>query len=638
MFSRIRIRGLGPHTDTEIALDPDGVTELHGPSEAGKSTITEALTFVLWGLGRDGKRFDVRAIRDGSEEIRVDLTFRSGTVLSRSLQISPTGRRTTARWRSKNGEVTSYATEDEWTEALAGLGQTIPVLHQVLVPRAWVALAQGTGGGRPLRDMLDEALPTAGSKDEIIREIMAKAGHDFRDGDPTTEKDAAELRTQTNREIRRVEGKITGLEAMIERLSMAPQAAIPEPSEVEAAQAVIAAEAEWAAGDADRRDSNERNREIKAAQARYQLWKDKRAEIGDRPEDTIGTEAIERAWADRDDARAKVEDLRDKLRDLRDPPPIADIDPRYQLDIDAADSETLSARAALEQATDVCPCCRRDGWDGAVGAAEAALRAAEEQADAARQALTDAEAEVERRREERAHWISELDHERAILLSAIQSAEVYLRTQEERLQSALAERDPVRAWERQIRALGDAPTVPLAVPLPPEPAVARPTEQEVRDARALLERAKAAEIASEEQAKAIRSATEEMRSAEADLEALSADSDYLDALVAACRAEPSESVRRQLGALGDLGPVSIELGAKGGAAVLIDDRPWHLASSGRQVVADVWLRAGLRRAVGVALPLVVDDSQAVAGQELPTPAPAIVLRTTEDSNLKGTNQ
>ena len=47
----------------------------------------------------------------------------------------------------------------------------------------------------------------------------------------------------------------------------------------------------------------------------------------------------------------------------------------------------------------------------------------------------------------------------------------------------------------------------------------------------------------------------------------------------------------------------------------------------------MWLRAGIRRAMGVPVPLVVDGTQSVAGQAIPHAPPMILLRT-DDVDLQ----
>ena len=106
----------------------------------------------------------------------------------------------------------------------------------------------------------------------------------------------------------------------------------------------------------------------------------------------------------------------------------------------------------------------------------------------------------------------------------------------------------------------------------------------------------------------------------------------LDALVAAVRQAPSLLAARQAQSLGDLGPVSLTFGDNPAVRVQIDGRPWWLASRGRQVVADIHLRAALRRAARLQdLPIVIDNVQDVGGQPIPSiQGPVLILRTTDE--------
>ncbi|MEO0600014.1 MAG: hypothetical protein AAF211_01180, partial [Myxococcota bacterium] len=107
------------------------------------------------------------------------------------------------------------------------------------------------------------------------------------------------------------------------------------------------------------------------------------------------------------------------------------------------------------------------------------------------------------------------------------------------------------------------------------------------------------------------------------------------ALLDAVRAAPSTVAERQALALGDLGPVNLKFGDNPAVEVLIDNRPWWLASRGRQVVADMWLRAAIRRVLDMEwLLLVVDNIQDVGGQPLPDiEGPVMLLQTTDGKGL-----
>ena len=60
----IRVRGIGPHTDTRLTLHPEGVTTLRGGSGAGKSTILHAVACALWGTDATGAAFDRALLSD----------------------------------------------------------------------------------------------------------------------------------------------------------------------------------------------------------------------------------------------------------------------------------------------------------------------------------------------------------------------------------------------------------------------------------------------------------------------------------------------------------------------------------------------------------------------------------------------
>ncbi|MDG1479212.1 MAG: AAA family ATPase [Myxococcota bacterium] len=121
----------------------------------------------------------------------------------------------------------------------------------------------------------------------------------------------------------------------------------------------------------------------------------------------------------------------------------------------------------------------------------------------------------------------------------------------------------------------------------------------------------------------------------ADIAQWEAECGRLDALLGVIREVPSLLAARQAQALGDLGPISLTFSDNPAVSVLIDGRPWWLASRGRQVVADMHLRAAIRRAAGLTgLPIVVDNVQDVGGQPLAQiPGPVVILRTTDETGI-----
>ena len=176
----------------------------------------------------------------------------------------------------------------------------------------------------------------------------------------------------------------------------------------------------------------------------------------------------------------------------------------------------------------------------------------------------------------------------------------------------------------QPPAPGAAPTAPTG---------SRPTADEHRAAVETCDAAKASEGAAAQ--RATDRATAQAAVEEAGKAALrsTAEAARLDALVDACRRAPSSMAARQLAALGDLGPVTLAFPERENAQtpevrVLFDGRPWYRASKGRLICADLWLRAGLRRALGVPLPLFVDEYQSWSGAwPVLDGGPVVYLRT-----------
>ena len=152
-----------------------------------------------------------------------------------------------------------------------------------------------------------------------------------------------------------------------------------------------------------------------------------------------------------------------------------------------------------------------------------------------------------------------------------------------------------------------------------------------------MDRVKAQVGAAQQRKKDLDEARAELDAAEGRYGEQCGEVDRLGALLDAVRAAPSAVAQRQAEALGDLGPVSLEFGENPAVSVLVDGRPWWLASRGRQVVADVWLRSAIRRALGLAyLPIVIDNVQDVGGQPVPhlDDGPTIVLKTTDGPSIQ----
>lgn len=650
MFSSIEIRGLGPHTRTVLHFDADGVSAVEGPSEAGKSTLVDAICFVLWGADRTGRKLDDREIRDGHDEARVDLTLRSGTTVSRSLaQRSKNGTRgkTVRRMTKSSGETAEYLTEDDWMAALMWMGGSKVgggwnTLRHVMVPFAWLPLAQGAGSGRPFRDLLNNAVGSQGVKQAVIAELMRGLGHSFRHGDPVNQRDAEELRRVAGQKRDQVDARLSGRRADLEATQEAGAVEAPPTETIAEARETLRREEEWAKGDKARARAEEAAIALSEARQRHEAWTKRREELGNRPPEADGLQRAQQQVTDAENrtqfvtvelsrARALLEGLDLERRERRPGDHLTQA-------VNKAKRRASDALAALEGGDDVCPCCKRAGWTDATAARRQEAKEAKEAKEAAEAAMTEAMARLAREEDMRLSGAQAMKKELEAKIAEHTSALERLAGETEKARQDLAtERAGSSAameWDRQMRALGAEPRIPGRVPAPPDPKSPRPSADEVRGAREVVTRAEKAAGAAAERRATIARLQRDIGADEELLEHHVAEYDRLDALVEAVRREPSESVRRLMARLGDLGPVELRLLEEGGVEVLVDGRPWHLASTGRQVVADVWIRAGLRRAIGKAkLPLFIDCAQDVGGQDLPTPAPAIVLTTTDGAGL-----
>ncbi|MCK5550755.1 MAG: AAA family ATPase [Hyphomicrobiaceae bacterium] len=632
MLQTIEVAGLGPHTDTRISLEPMSANTITGPSEAGKSTLIDAVCFALWGTDRTGRPIDIRAMQAEAREIRVALELANGATVVRTLRRSKEGGRgkTTRILRDRE-----YRTEKEWTAALRDLGENVPALRQVVVPMAWRPLVEGAGHGRPFRDVLASILPKADLA-AIVAELMREEGYSFERGDPIHERDAEEIRRRANRDRDRAAGDA-------ERLELLVAAAVSEQTpdvDLDVPRAIVEAADKWRGFDREQDRHVEREEHAARVSEAAEGWKARLSELGERPataEDATETtkkalhEAQWKRKAVAEKAAAAVRRLSDATAALAATTDPRHPAPRFAEAVNKAHGDYAEA-LKIEKAGDVCPTCNRDGWAGApesnAAAALEAIKKAEgartseaDRLEAERVAAHDNATEAEAKAQDECR---RLEEEEAAALEAQQAAEDA---------HALARQSnaPAMEWDARRRALGDMPHAPAPEPKPTPPDVKRPHEHEEAEARAALKTAERDAGAARQRSNdlgTLRSTLEDSRGL---LARLTRECERLDVLVSAIRRAPSVAARRQLAALGDIGPVSIEFRDKdGGIDLLVDGRPFYLASTGRLVVADAWLREGIRRARGISyLPIFVDCVQDVAGQRLHLPAPAIALRTTE---------
>ncbi len=643
MIRTITIAGLGPHEDTRLELDAMGHNTLEGASEQGKTLCVDAVCFALYGYDRLGKPIDTRAIRDGCDDCSVEILFDWGTLIRRVLSRGKDGGRGKTV-RTLDGE--EFTTEKAWLGRLNTIGRAPKSVLQVLVPMAWRSLVEGPGAGRPFRDLLATILPKTDKRD-IVRQLLVEAGFEWHDGDPINVQDAEMLRRRANQNKDRAHGDVDRLKKLIDAGdNSGPDG--PTDAEVAAATAINEIAKLWET----HQDADE---QYVYAMERFGFWQDAidgwgvdyRA-LGTRPDGD--TDAVV-------DAQEKVEELRksghsisfnlgqNKLgltvanKLLEKAREYDHVGSEYADRINRAQREHSDAIIACKAVTDVCPTCERHGWSGAVDAANERVERAKVESDDALKASEDRTEELNVGREERAavaaEGVEEAANKHANSLNAQKEHGVAMSRAENVLRVAMLTGGDAIAWDEAIKALGECPALGTRPVKPDPPDGVQPDEEAIKKAAKVLDLAKEHKGATNQRAKDVASLVQTLAEASIALGLAREEADRLNALVEACRKAPSVAARKELGALGDMGPVEIILGENGGAQVLIDDRPYHMASNGRLVVADSLLRAGLRRALGMAyLPLFVDDVGAVGGMEVPVLPPTIHLLTTDEPGIR----
>jgi len=584
MFTAITIAAVGPYREpTTILLDPKGRTDIVQPSASGKSTLLLALSWCLWG----GKSLSDVWIHDGQDEAVVTLTTAKGAKLARGK------RRGQSPWRQIDDN--AKVTEPEWLSKLGPLGRDPDLLRVIVCPLAWCELAEGPGGGRPFRDLLATLLPSAN-----LRDVVAELCPDLRPSDSISEKEAENERRDWNRRRDELSGSVKTLEG--QQLPADARVDQPAPADVQRAKATIEAAKAW------------------TAWGPVAAWDARLAELGARPDvdgDKVATrrEAVAKA-------RAKVDELAASVSALGQP--LALEGPTATLrELNEATNEVRK----LEAAGGKCAGCDRP-WPDAL----TALNVARSRAETAQRQHDIASKDFDKSRKKAAEKRSaELETEKGNLAAAKLS---HQRAQTS-LEAALRD-DPVGAWDAAHRALGRRPAGPAVAPEADEPTAEH--VQQAGDTLRALEQAAGARREAEATRKRL---AEGLAKARSELAEATAQADHFGRLVDAVRRAPSIVAERQLGHLGTVTDgraviqtcdpnttVSIRLPAEGPAVeVQIDGRPYHTASRGKTVVADLALRQAMRRARKLGwLPIFVDNAQDWSG-ELVTEGPAIVLRT-----------
>jgi hypothetical protein len=577
MLKNISIRGLGPHSEFSAEFNPRGTTIVSGASEVGKSMLVDAVLFALWGR-RVGGRFAPEAIREGHDKVVVELTLDSGLVVRRSMTRS----RSVTRSITIGSQREVHATEDAFAKALEKLGADSEALRLVIAPLEGIPLV--AANARAFRDVLTRILPT-GDTEAVLRSLMTDRGFNLRPGEGAmTEKGVLKARRDARSARDRATGRIAAAEERIGGLER-QQLDDDGTSGTDAAKVVMAAFEAW---DAHARAA--RGADARILGLKNQIdWDRRHTALGDRPEYTAGS--FEEADRAEKDARRLLKTAMQAYTEV--------------------DLQHQAANARLKELNlagpDVCPTCERPGWT----AGEAALSEQEKAVGSLRTAVD-------------------------VALETGRSRRTAHNTARKAMDAARDAKGQAETWESSLAALGARPVVPPEPADGPDaPSATCPTDAEVTQARAVLDQARAAEGARQQRARDLDDAREALGTARKAHAAVEADEERYSALLDCVRAAPSMVAARQAEALGDLGPVTLEFGDNPAVTVLIDGRPWWLASRGRRVVADTWLRAALRRAMNLPwLPIFVDNSQDFGGQDIPDiGGPVIILTTTHATTI-----
>ena len=637
MIASILIRGLGPHADALVTLAPNGVSEVTGATATGKSSLMDAVCFVFWGDDRHGKPFPVDAIRDNGPKSCVDvtLTTASGNVIRRTMRAKD--RVQTRTLTPIGGAERTIKTEEEWRASLRRMGSDVAAIRLAMCPDGWVDLAHGALGGKALRDLLASLVPGVGLR-AVVADLMVASGYDLRDTDASVEQKVADrLRAEsTSRRDARVAAHDASARLVADLEASPPASAI----DVAPLAAIVAAARAWAAYDVAHARSAEDVRARESAQARRAEWESRRAAIGERPTLATDTTGALLAAARNEVHVAERELIRAQSMAAAHTASIARAETAPDVDLHDATRKLESLRrdvAAREAAGTTCPTCERPGGESAVASpayiaralelARAAVRTAETACAAlSSSAYVRLDAPIRPLRVAAVAAARDLDAASARVTEASAASDAAQAAHD----AGRGGREAVAAWDRALAALGAEPIVPSVSGASTPPTVARPAHGDVTAAEQSVASNAQAVGAAREHARTLAAARARLVVALADADAARSESARMDALVAACRAAPSVLARQQLDAIGDVSPVSLDLAEAGGVEVLVDGRSWWRASTGRQIVADLAFRRGLRRLLKLpSLPLFVDEAQSVGGCDLVVEAPAILLRTTD---------
>lgn len=644
-ITTLSIEGYGPHANTNLNI-PGPLAVFSGESQSGKTRGTVgALALALWGVDETGRPADRALIREGADMASITVGFEGGALLTATLD--------TDRKQSWTlGDRRKVATKVQHQVQMGTIGANDRLGMAIIAPMYWTQLAEADCA-RPLRDLLMSVLPPQ-DLGAIIREWM---GPDWEEGFPlhlepegargakipgalALQKDANRTEAEAAGALRSAtEAQRSASEAL--RLAEAPAPTIEPPDTEKLAKA---------------RAYLEQVPLFRVWEARSSVWRTHIARVAERDREIA-------AW---DARKAKLPGK---------PAPMATpYDPHAHR---AAKADVAKARAAQQAASRMSGAPHPE-----MGKARAEVARWQALADHPAEcphcgkptvAGVESREDIARRLDAARMEVARLEAEQSAKAKAVLEAATSALSEAE---SALAAHDALEghakehaAYEAALAALGARPE-PYTVEEPPTnpgpwtgptitaDLIAR-AEARIRDAdgyEAAKARAEAGRTAKIEAARAaLQTATERATKAKATHEAAQASAGRVASLVNALRRAPTELAQRGQAILaGPLAKAGITLSwapedAPASAKVvevLVDGRPWHCASAGRQIHADAALRAVLRamaiRAIACKpedlitwadLPIIVDNAQSWSGGWT-VPGMPLWLLYTEDGPLR----
>lgn len=400
----------------------------------------------------------------------------------------------------------------------------------------------------------------------VVEALMAEAGAKMKATDPVDEPKVLALQKSANSQKERDAGALAALRTNL------PQ--MPTDEEMTTARSVVDAAAAWALYDASAAETQRMRAAHDAGVAALAAYAERRLSLGNRPPGpTVEAMAeIDRRIA-QGEALLNGERMRSQAAETRG----ADVLARHQ---------RLQAGRCSECGAPIEPSAEQ-------------LEALSKDAEVQAKIVADATSKITKYTE------------------AINR----IRSDRDRL---LSEGEAARTWDAAIAALGPEPKVPMAPTNAQPPESTKPTTEQQQQAQDVLHRARFAS-----------DTARRLEAAQETAKVSTAEAERVKVLVAATRQAPSKIAREQAAALGELGPVQLRFPPKENAQtaeieVLYCGRPLHRISGGELVIADLWLRAAVRRLAKLgSLPIIVDHAQNWSGDWPSIPGPVWRLWTEE---------